>query len=1169
MTSPRPPASSVLPTLFLADWSKGLQVGTEWATDIQQAQGGAEVRRGLVSKPYRNFTVRFLAVEGGGLRALQEVAIEASQAELVVPAWTDSSTLQSQALAGATTLSCDTTLRRFTAGSLVIVAYKASSRNTVWSYEIKTIQAVSASSITLTSPLSSSWPTGSRVYPAFVSEVEPNPSYNFWTSETGEAEFKLREKFTETGLGARVTPGSLPAGFQSFSGLPIFDFNPFNESSLEVKQTTASTVVGLSSVHELYGAPSFSQNLTITSTDRASAFRLIDFFDSRGGRLYPFWAPEPVRAATITSVSSGSFTFTGDQIDYSSWVDKHVAFVLKDGTISCHRVISASAGTASVSPSIPASVTLENLKRFCRLRLCRFESDALTEEWATSQNMKAKVSLNSLDTYLDAELSASIPYVPDSGASGDPGQWGVDGACQASAPISPLPMYVVDCFCRDTNRPMFRGADLTAPQSFKIEFKDLARSTLSGPGLSSLMSFLKSQAFKVSYSSSAAGTSRHWHHLRWNGASWSLPSPVNVTRHIWEAVESYVGDSGASASATIRVVAEVPSSDSEGSHGAIFNLYVFTDEVSYSDGTPYNSGGAWPTSVTFSVSDPAVWETTDLKKRCHPRLVICAHIPTTMESACGFAAYDIDPSSGLTEYCSSLDPGLPWSSGSSWPDQPTKNVVFGHGSGYEMAAVTLGGGCPTSEVFDWVTVETEVSLFNCPDPGWDSTRSQLQFGNANIILTPCLPDQSGLACCDGHPSSPNKGSPQCWSSIGIGAFRIQCCFSTQAPLRVSLNQKLQVATKCFDSMGNETSNDVSCSDGLTQDLEIPVYSVDFKDQSISTPEDQTLRSITWKTWKDDPTATPQDYQTSFSGINPPDTATFTADSGSWTVASGVVTCSSAGQNVYRMDAYSSYRDFEARFSIVTPTKDYGFLFRTTATAPITGYYLQIDPVGKHVWLYSVVAGVKTLVSGVPFTILPASGNAIAVRVVRDTVEVWTEDEEGLLLGDSYPHFIEYVCSATAGPVSLVSNESGVQFSSFSVVDLFPPQVSLEIKFDKDGWHITMDKAFWPSYERFPTGTYDSDPSCTVSCCHEIGEFIPNASVSAAMSGTLGSDWGCGGPPDGSTLKEIGPCGGFPSIQFYPPYSTCLSSQNSCCSSEGGSGTGYWQWSGSAVVITLI
>jgi hypothetical protein len=199
-----------------------------------------------------------------------------------------------------------------------------------------------------------------------------------------------------------------------------------------------------------------------------------------------------------------------------------------------------------------------------------------------------------------------------------------------------------------------------------------------------------------------------------------------------------------------------------------------------------------------------------------------------------------------------------------------------------------------------------------------------------------------------------------------------------------------------------------------------------------------------------------------------------------------------------------------------------------------------------------------------YTDAPLAGYTFAVRMVDDLFECWTEEEFDINLGLAYPQLSQRICYPTAGNVAIWAEEAGQAFTDFDIVDLLPTQVTLTVTFDVDGWHLAFDKAFWPSYDLYPTGSYDTNPTCTISCCREIGEYLPNVDVAADMSGTLGSEWGCGSDPNGSTLTDIGPCGGFPAVQMFPPYSTCLSVNASCCGS--GDGTGYWHWAGSVVAV---
>jgi hypothetical protein len=532
-----------------------------------------------------------------------------------------------------------------------------------------------------------------------------------------------------------------------------------------------------------------------------------------------------------------------------------------------------------------------------------------------------------------------------------------------------------------------------------------------------------------------------------------------------------------------------------------------------------------------------------------------------MESSCNHEWVDLDPSAVATEYCETVDPGLPWSDVSPWPDQPARNTVFGHGSGYEYAAITLGGGCPTSQLFDFVVTEPSLTTFEAIHSGWDPSNSRLDLADPSVLLIPCAPEQEAIDCCAGHASSPNAGSPQCWSSIGIAGFRSECCFDLTNPLRIQLTQVLQKASECFDGMGNQIQFDIECSEATTTEIEVPVYLVDFADQSVSSPTSQDTRSLIWKLWKDDPNGTINDFYSTFSGLNPPDTASFVGVSGVWVESAGVATATTAG--LYQLTNYTGYINFECWFRVQDPTKTYGLFFCATSTSPMTGMLVSVHPATKEVKISQYVAGVQTVLLTTVHTIQPDVGDLLFVKVDKDHITVFSAPDPELPRDDRYP-FAEFVwCGMSMGSINLWTATNNQAFSEFNIDDKLPAQVSLEVKFDKDGWHVAMDKAFWPSADGYPSGSYDTDPGCVNSCCHEVGEYIPNQDLTADMAGALDYTWQCGGPPDGSALSDIGPCGGFSCFTILPPYSNCTPTQGSCC---GDGDVSVMQWSGSTVVV---
>jgi len=124
--------------------------------------------------------------------------------------------------------------------------------------------------------------------------------------------------------------------------------------------------------------------------DRVGGWDLIRFFESRRGRLLPFWVVDFENIYTVALISNPFVTISstvGTLAQFQAEMD-HIGLIFSDGTSVVRRttavVDNGGAWRITVADSLPGAYTHQDVVGFGRARLCRMEEDALLEEWTVT-----------------------------------------------------------------------------------------------------------------------------------------------------------------------------------------------------------------------------------------------------------------------------------------------------------------------------------------------------------------------------------------------------------------------------------------------------------------------------------------------------------------------------------------------------------------------------------------------------------------------------------------------------------------------------------------------------------------------------------------------------------------------------------------------------------------
>lgn len=504
------------------------------------------------------------------------------------------------------------------------------------------------------------------------------------------------------------------------------------------------------------------------------------------------------------------------------------------------------------------------------------------------------------------------------------------------------PLFFNSAESVNSKREAIRAADFVMPRVVVVKFADgeFAIDPLHPHGGAELSDEFYATLYNnrrphgLTYVSAISGRSDHHHHARNVGSgvgpfAWEMKTGgLSVTRHLWQKTATYgPADDPAKYTMDIRFVMEHTVSGSPrascsgggvndpdyGSWGAIFMVYVFTNEVDFGSADPitYTPTGS-SSAISFSRSNPIRWGSCDGltegddARFAHPQLAIAACLPTTMEAPAGtnyVPAIDRALSAEGTTLrnrpaCYEVGNGSPWCTINSSPNPISRdygikyNVVFGQDS---CGCMTTGGGT-TSKPTEYVCIENGLgvgrTLLVPARAGWKEAEGVLDVATGSSIkLNLCTTDtwpSCELNKCMGHSDEPLDGvggTPLCFNNNG-SSTGTQCCVSIVDADTGTPNSAYSTLTEACAHMTNP-GFDNNCMPNKAQECSsrnmVTKAELDFEDfdYTVSFPDS---RVISWVCYRPN-----KDHHLSNYSYNSTDVAGMSNDIGSWTLGVSSIT----------------------------------------------------------------------------------------------------------------------------------------------------------------------------------------------------------------------------------------------------------------------------------------
>lgn len=382
---------------FLHNWAKKSSLESTYSTDITaSAEDVAEERTALLQKPWRALSCQW-AVKGGAetnqmLTELRRLVDETS----VIPLYMHARQVTTAVDSLDTTVYSDfSTGHWFQNGPVVIFSFKPTKSGEniqVDSYVTKVISSRFDDRLVLTGAVGSDFPAG-RTYVMPLMQVHPQTEVevSMLTNTLLRIDISFDEIYGSTALPPTFT--DLPPNYDSYNDYPILSTVPqWSDGVMQrLKREGSQDALGRGRVVYQRGARHRVMHSLRFQENRTIAWDLIRFFDSRRGRLIPFWVIDFDNIYTVALISNPNLTVSssiGTLAEFQAEMD-YIGVIFSDGTTAVRRASAivdvGGAWRITMDDNLPAGYTEDDVVAFGRARLCRMEEDALKEDWETTE----------------------------------------------------------------------------------------------------------------------------------------------------------------------------------------------------------------------------------------------------------------------------------------------------------------------------------------------------------------------------------------------------------------------------------------------------------------------------------------------------------------------------------------------------------------------------------------------------------------------------------------------------------------------------------------------------------------------------------------------------------------------------------------------------------------
>lgn len=407
--------------LFSFNWKDGFVVSSSFANQIQSSYTASEQRWGCRAVPGRSISISLTGAGNTNSFTLHTYLMRISQSRHYIPFDCDETILEANTAINGQTLTCDTSMRRITSGHKIVIGYRKGTTFDNW--EVVTVDTVTPTSITTIEPLQKTHQSGSKIIPLMLCEPISVTNKQVFNDNVSSVTFDALEVAGSTqidcfdstdGKGTLNTvPAGMTAGLNGYPIMPlIYDYARGN-LSWGTDRLVESEDSGFTSSFDLIGDRARNTfSFTIPCVGRQMAYDAIRFFESRGGRLHPFWTISPQTFFDNVNVVSDTQIQVTHAVDSTDWdFYPYIGIVLNDGSMFIREVTVTSnnpAGKDTLSFDAVSGLINNSLFKAAPAWLCRLASDNMEEHWYTDNAMQCTFTVQEVLQESDKELDGLL-----------------------------------------------------------------------------------------------------------------------------------------------------------------------------------------------------------------------------------------------------------------------------------------------------------------------------------------------------------------------------------------------------------------------------------------------------------------------------------------------------------------------------------------------------------------------------------------------------------------------------------------------------------------------------------------------------------------------------------------------------------------------------------------
>lgn len=364
-----------------------------WYTSIQKTVKGSEKRSKVFNWPRVNIDTGVFVgdtARSSWLRAKLFRHIDGTWGQ---PLWTDRTTLDGVVSVSGTYLDCEIPYRKHIYEGRDVILLDDSD----WtSYEVCEVSSATTSGITITAGVTSKWSAGTYVMPLVDCRIKKEATVSRQVRQADTLKLSCNETYEATKSYTYSLPSS---GAPTYSGTgeakDLFIYKPTSPMKIHYSiPYDLEQGIGLGYKTTYYDNRQvhidMEQSLLLGS--RENIGKILDFFDSKCGRLKSFWCPTWSRDVVFTeAIDSADVVIAVEDTDYNTdmlsndIINRHIYIQFPDGSYVCRKITNEVDGDIVIDSAIGTSVSAANANKMLvsYLNLVRFDIDTIEIKFVT------------------------------------------------------------------------------------------------------------------------------------------------------------------------------------------------------------------------------------------------------------------------------------------------------------------------------------------------------------------------------------------------------------------------------------------------------------------------------------------------------------------------------------------------------------------------------------------------------------------------------------------------------------------------------------------------------------------------------------------------------------------------------------------------------------------